>query len=79
MCTQCATWDGTETKAIGVTYSVYGVAITSLGEIHVTPVCEDHANSNVIRFVKEDENFCEHGVYVGGIGRDRICSACEAM
>jgi len=32
------------------------------------------------RFVEEeDDGFCEHGVYVGGIGRDRICSACEAM
>jgi hypothetical protein len=27
---------------------------------------------------EKDAGFCEHGVYVGGIGRDRLCSACEA-
>ena len=25
-----------------------------------------------------DDWVCEHGVYVGGIGRDHLCTACEA-
>jgi len=59
MCAVCDMNDRTQTVAIGVNYSVYGDAITGLGEIHATPVCEDHADrnvihSNVIRFVKED-------------------------
>ena len=53
MCAVCDMNDRTQTVAAGVTYSVYGDAIANLEGIHVTPVCEDHADSNVIRFVKE--------------------------
>ena len=57
LCAECETWDGTESEAVGVKYAVYGqLDASDLGEIHVTPVCEEHANSDVIRFVKEEDN-----------------------
>jgi len=68
LCTQCATWDGTKTEAIGVRVVSYASPYTSLRPtIDVTPVCEKCATEatnhpinnmtreiNVIRFVKED-------------------------
>jgi len=57
MCAECATWDGTETKAIGVRCATYGrLTASEPSEIHVTPVCEEHANINVFRFPNEEDN-----------------------
>ena len=57
LCTRCATWDGTETKAIGVNFTVdLALTVSDRAEIHVTPVCEEHANSEVIRFPNEEYN-----------------------
>ena len=55
MCAVCDMNDRTQTVAVGVAYDVYGrLTASEPSEIHVTPVCEEHADSNVIRFVKED-------------------------
>ena len=55
LCAVCSAWDGAETEAIGIRVEVYGkLDADDLGEIHVLPVCAAHANSNVIRFPKED-------------------------
>ncbi len=55
MCAMCSAWDGTESEAVGVKYAVYGrLTASEPSEIHVTPVCEEHAHGDVLRFVKED-------------------------
>ena len=58
LCTACVTSDGTETKAIGVNCAAYGgLTVSEPAEIHVTPVCEEHARgAEVIRFPNEEDN-----------------------
>ena len=56
LCVSCETWDGTETKAIGVSVMPYApLYVSDLPEIQATPICEKCAirngDSSVIRFV----------------------------
>jgi len=57
VCAVCSAWDGTDTEAIGISVGMFGgLTASEPSEIHVTPVCEEHANINVFRFPNEEDN-----------------------